>query len=468
MNILIVSTELSPYSQVSQAADAVASLTKALRLLGHEVTLALPRLPGFEAAGLMAARRLTPLELGEDRQALVFDVALPSGARLVLIDSEDAQMQALGAGGEAEARALGVFSDAVAHLVAAATGSAGFEVVHAHGARAGLALLKLRKLGAAGVGQVLTVHDGSELCEFSSAEAGALGISEAFVNPMAFKSGDDVGLLKGVIGLADVVIAPSDAYASALLLPERFGPIARSFRAQGPVGVLGGVDHAVFNPATDSALPCRYDAQDPTNKGRCKSTLLHELGLPVESSRPLVFFEDVAPGDGALETLLAAAPGLSRLEITLVVQSTATLSASESAAVEALSGQVLVLGNVDARLRRRLLSAADFYLSAERHNPSGQRLLQAARYGAVPVALAVDAARDAVVDADAELKSGTGISFDAVTGRAIEAALARAVAAYRRPTFLKLVSRLMRQDLAWDRPARRHLQLYRQAAGATH
>ena len=64
MDILMVSAELSPYARGSEVGDVVAGLSKALRQLGHRVTLALPRHPGFEAGGLLMARRLTPLSIG--------------------------------------------------------------------------------------------------------------------------------------------------------------------------------------------------------------------------------------------------------------------------------------------------------------------------------------------------------------------------------------------------------------------
>jgi starch synthase len=47
--------------KVGGLADVAAALSKALRLLGHKVTIALPRFPALEAGGLMLARRLTPL-----------------------------------------------------------------------------------------------------------------------------------------------------------------------------------------------------------------------------------------------------------------------------------------------------------------------------------------------------------------------------------------------------------------------
>ena len=49
MDILLVTAELAPYAQATPAADTVAALAKALRQLGHDVTLAAPRYPGFEA-----------------------------------------------------------------------------------------------------------------------------------------------------------------------------------------------------------------------------------------------------------------------------------------------------------------------------------------------------------------------------------------------------------------------------------
>jgi starch synthase len=71
---------------------------------------------------------------------------------------------------------------------------------------------------------------------------------------------------------------------------------------------------------------------------------------------------------------------------------------------------------------------------------------------------------DTVVDCDAALETGTGFLFD--DDGDLQAALARALAAYRSAKWSKLVRRVMRRDLGWDRPARRYLQIYRQTIGA--
>ena len=92
MDILFVATELWPYVKVGGLADVTASLTKALRGLGHKVTLVLPRFPELEASGLLVARRLTPLKITLDRpiEVTVYDGRLASQVDLILVDATDA------------------------------------------------------------------------------------------------------------------------------------------------------------------------------------------------------------------------------------------------------------------------------------------------------------------------------------------------------------------------------------------
>src|SRR5262245_18382749 len=90
MEILFSTTELAPYAKVGGLADVAAALPKALRSLGHRVTIVLPRYPALEAGGLLVARRLTPLRftLGEKAyEVTVFDGRLASQIDLVLVDA---------------------------------------------------------------------------------------------------------------------------------------------------------------------------------------------------------------------------------------------------------------------------------------------------------------------------------------------------------------------------------------------
>src|SRR4051812_20943482 len=165
MDILLVTPELSPYARVSRAGDTVLALSKALCQLDHRVTVAVPRHPGFEAAGLLVARRLTPLELGDGGQVTVLDGQLPTGAKLVLFDGAALPPRPSSSGdvseGSADASAAAVAAAlcraAVALVRQRADRSEPFDVVHLHDFSAAATATLLRESGLP-VASVLTIH----------------------------------------------------------------------------------------------------------------------------------------------------------------------------------------------------------------------------------------------------------------------------------------------------------------------
>lgn len=89
MDITFVTTELSPFVKVGGLADVSSGLPKALRTLGHAVTVVMPRFPALEKHGLLLARRLTPLRFALGDRAFevtVFDGRLASQVDLVVVD----------------------------------------------------------------------------------------------------------------------------------------------------------------------------------------------------------------------------------------------------------------------------------------------------------------------------------------------------------------------------------------------
>ncbi len=473
MDLLLVTTELAPYVVETHAAEATAALAKSLRLLGHDVTIAVPRHPAFEQAGLLAARRLTPLKLESGGEVVLLDAQLPSGVKLTLIDAPRLfdRPGVYGENGEEyedNPKRFGFFSDAVAALVRSrAEQGKTFDLLHLQDFAAGLTAVKLASHPGPAVPTVLTIHDGGLTGTYATKDREALGIPEEFCHQQGFRLGAKLCVLKGAVATVDRVVTTSPTYAEHLETPERFGALSRAFReGSNCIGVLGGVDYSLYNPATDSALASRYDAEDISNKARNKASVLQELGLELELGRPLFFAEAVPFGQSGLDTLAATLRSLLKNEMHLVVVTDAANEEKLRAAAEPFTESVRIVVQPSERLVRRLLAASDFYLGLERANPSGHALLKAQRYGSVPVALAVDAAVDAVVDTDAELETGTGFLFDAPTQRALAGAVARALAAYGSERFPLLVRRVTRQDLGWDRAARRYAQIYRQTLAA--
>jgi starch synthase len=464
MDILLALAELAPYVRETEACDSAAALVKALRQLGHRVTVAAPRSPGFEAGGLLAARRLTPLTLADGNEVNVLDGQLASGAELVLFDLPGLfdRSSIYGEGGVPyadNAARFATFGRAVAALVAqrAELGKA-VEVVHAHDAVASLVPLALR---GQSVPVVFTIHDIERKAEFPLTARDSLGFSD--VSSLELAGG--LSGLASAVTLANAVTTVSSRYAQEILDPARSGALAGLLGglAEPVLGIPGGVDYATCNPATDTALESRFDAEDPANKGRSKVAALKKLELELELDRPLlVFLGDLGREPGA-DALFEALPEILKLDLAFIVANTGAPAAAErfQAVARDYGGDLACVASVDERQSRQLLAGADLALVLSAGGPGGNRQLFAQRYGAVPIAFAAGALVDAIVDADVELETGTGFLFDSLDAESLTGALSRAFSAYGNPAFTRLRRRVMRLDLAWDRPARRYAQVYR-------
>lgn len=477
MDILFVASELAPMIKATPSADVVASLSKALRLLGHKVTLALPRNPAIEAAGVMVARRLTPLVVnaGSERvEVTVFDGRLSSGVDLILLDAEGMangpwNVDGILEGDAASARPVSLFVLAVIELVRQrALAGTPFDVVHAHDWPAAMVPYMLREReGAARPPSVLTIHDVGRQGSFPREALQALGLNGDHFQPELLEFYGKVNFLKGGILAADAITTGSPTYAREILTAPNGhrleGLLAARSKQREIVGIVSGVDYAVYNPMTDPALSARYDAEDASNKGICKSALLSNVGLPLNPDRPLIVSIGPFTHDRGGDLLASALPKLLKGDVSVVVAGLAeeTVATKLEGLVAKHPDVLQVIGHSSDQVVHRLLAAADIVVIPSRSEPGGLMQLYAQRYGALPVACRVGGFVDTIVDCDAALETGTGFLYDKPTATQLLAGIQRAVAATTTPRWSALRRRVMRQDLGWDRPARRYIQVYR-------
>ncbi len=485
MEILFVATELAPMVKVGGLGDVVFALSKTLRLLGHKVTILMPRYPAIEASGVMLARRLTPLSLPGDgvvraESVTLCDGRLGSGVDLVLID-KPGLFDRSGVYGEDgvdyqdNGARFGLLTRAAVEIVRArATEGAPFDVVHVHDWPTALVPYLLREVekkeGGVHTPTVLTIHNLAHDGAVTERDLASFGIDASHFSVDKLEFFGRVSPLKGGILAADAVTTVSETYAADIQKPghtDRLDGVLRA-RAGGTSGILNGIDYAVWNPATDPAILARYDADDPSNKSRNKSALQAELGLEVSIERPLVVsLGRIVPQKGA-DLLAAAVPKLLHLDIALVVAGSGT-PAIEEALRQATSREptrARFLGQVSEAMAHRMIAGADLAVIPSRYEPCGLVQMHAQRYGTLPVASATGGLVDSIVDADAALETGTGFLFEGPTAENLVGAVQRGVSAMREPRWPALVRRVMRLDRGWDRPARRYVQLYKSLAKA--
>lgn len=490
MDIVFVTAELAPYRESSYAARSAAACAKALRQLGHRVTVLCPLLPDIDPAQRHLARRLARIEveLGEGTTHFsIYEGKTSGGVDLVLLGHPDLFASAatpqkglaLDATTPAAARAWGAFCRAAVQWMGQRESLP--EVIQLYGWQAApIALIAKDDPALSTVPTVLSVHALGDAGAFDKSALSEFGIAPRYFAIDGVEFYGRFSALKAGIQYARAIVVPGPTFAKSLTESGAAGGLDGAFRsrARQSTGIVDGVDVSVWNAATDPHLEVRFDAVAESladrqggmgGKGRCKLALLKDLGLPQRRDVPLLAYVGPMSEVGQLEALV---PHIVRNDVLLAIAFEGVVSEEDAARWTALaarwSDRVALRTQADQHLVHQVLGGADAVLVPS-DNPCATRPMEAHRYGALPIALRIGLAADTVVDCDAELRSGTGFLVDAPSEDGLLPGVQRAIAAFALGAPFRATQwRAMMADHGWDRPARLHERLYRSLAGVTN
>jgi len=483
MRVLQVAAEIFPLIKTGGLADVVGALPGALAEQGAEVRLLLPGLPAitesvlhprlvWEGGPLFGAARIA-IRLGR----------MPYSHLPVYV--LDAPWFFRRPGSPYQSPRGEEWSDNLARFALlgwVAAHLAGGEldpswtpaIVHAHDWHAAMSCAYMAAHPGTTAASVFTIHNLAYQGLFAQADFGQLGLPAAFLRSHGLEYHGQLSFMKAGLTYARRVTTVSPTYAREIATHE-FGcgldGVIRSRHGE-VSGILNGVDTAVWDPATDTALPAFYDAQAPAGKQLCKRMLQRELGLADDPDAPVFGVVSRLTAQKGLDLLLAALPALIAGGAQLALQGTgdAALEAAFLEAARAHPGRVAVRIGYDEVFAHRLIAGADLIVVPSRFEPCGLTQLYGLRYGTLPLVRRVGGLADTVVDAtEAAIDGGqaTGFAFGAATPAALEGAIARAIALYRdRPRWAGLMRSAMACDFGWRGAAARYLALYRELAPA--
>jgi starch synthase len=350
-------------------------------------------------------------------------------------------------------------------------------IVHAHDWHAGLACAYLKSHPGDQTRSVFTIHNMAFQGLFPAAEFAALGLPRALMQTHGMEFHNQLSFLKAGLAYADRITTVSPTYALEIATRD-FGcgmdGLIRH-RATDVSGILNGVDPAVWNPQTDAVLPAHFSARSLAGKKKCKQALQHEMGLASSAEVPLFALVSRLTHQKGVDLLLEALPALLEsggVQFAILGSGDADLESALAAAAAARPAQIGLRLGYDEALAHRLIAGADAVLVPSRFEPCGLTQLYGLRYGTLPVVRRTGGLADTVVDAGSDerpVERGTGFSFDAATGAALEATLLRAARCYRdSDRWRALMRRAMACDFSWHEAARAYQSLYRRLLGDVH
>ncbi len=474
LNILFVSAEVSPFAKVGGLADVAGSLPKALRALGHDVTVVMP---AYQM--VLDDPRWSISDVGSDISvsinpdwqvdAWVKETSM-DGVRVLLVGGADFFIQAT----SSERIYLpGVdqylfFSEAVLQIAKALDLRP--DVVHCNDWQTGFIPVLMREKYAPSwsrVASIFTIHNLAYQGEFDLYVLDQLRLSRRLFNSEQLETWGRVNFLKAGCVYSDQVNTVSPRYAEEIQTP-RFGCTLEGLMvhlAKGGClhGILNGLDLDAFNPEIDPALPANFSCEDVSGKITCKARLQSELDLPVKPNVPLLGIVSRLSNQKGLDLVLEVIPQLAELPAQLVVQGLGDPAIANRLRefAKVFPDCLRFVEEFDAELAQRVYAGCDMFLMPSAFEPCGLGQMIAMRYGTVPVVRKTGGLADTVFEGD------NGFVFENSTPEDLWAAISRASEAFADRTQWGLyVEAGMAADFSWDKSAVEYADLYRQAVGA--
>jgi starch synthase len=262
----------------------------------------------------------------------------------------------------------------------------------------------------------------------------------------------------------------SPGYAAEVLTPAFGMGLDGLLRSRGDrfVGILNGLDTALWDSANDPVLAAPYERGELDGKMVCREDLLTRNGMDPRDTGPVIGMIGRLDPQKGFDLLADATPALIGRGARLIVQGAGHPSLADPfrELAQARPGKVAFIERFDREMARRIYAGVDFFAMPSRFEPCGQGQMIALRYGTPPIVHRTGGLADTVVDVTRQPGAGTGFVFDRPTADALLSACDAAFALRDRggAVWDRLIDRGMTVDFDWATgSAPKYLDAYRRA-----
>ncbi len=481
MNILLATSEAVPFAKTGGLADVCGALPGELARLGHEVALILP------------AYRQTHYG-NQPIEPMGIDFIVPIGSKMVtghllrskipgtevpvyLVQQEqyfdrDQLYSVDGNDYSDNCERFVFFNRAV--LEAIRLLDMPVDVLHCNDWQTGLlpAYLKIEYQSVPRyqrIASLLTVHNMSYQGQFWHWDMLLTGLDWKYFNWRQMEFHGNLNVLKTGLVFADSINTVSPRYAQEI----QSSPLGcglegvLQYRHDVLSGILNGIDPNEWNPAMDRHLPANYDARNVAQvKPICKAALQRELGLPQDSTAPLLGFVGRLTDQKGIDLVVDVMQRwlqTSDAQWAILGTGQPQFHKALKTLAERFPQKVALRLEFSNPLAHRIEAGADIFLMPSRFEPCGLNQMYSLRYGTVPLVRSTGGLADTIVGYDPLMPNpnANGFAFQECSALALSETLRQACDLLRRgEVWQRLMSVGMHQDWSWARSARQYVELY--------
>jgi starch synthase len=489
LDVVMVSTEMVPFSKVGGLADVVGALPDELEKLGCSLVVFTPLYSEVsrEKFDIRAEKDVKPMKVtvaGKPREFTLCSCLKPgTGIKVYFIDNEyyygRKGIYTVPETGEAfkdEDERIIFFNRAVMESIKALKLSPG--VIHCNDFHSGLLPVYLSIEESdnellKNTGTVFSVHNLAYQGLFEPGFLGKAGLDPQLFQPMSpFEFWGRVNVMKMALMFSGLINTVSRSYAEEISGSEEYGcglEGVLKYRGKDLIGILNGIDPAAWDPATDKLIPHRYSINDLSGKKMNRDALLKEFGLP-SGDQPVIGIVSRLVDQKGFDILSEAFEELMKMNLKFAILGTGQkkyhdLYTELSAKYPEKIGIRLGFSDKTAHL---VEAGSDFFLMPSLYEPCGLNQMYSLRYGTIPIVRSTGGLKDTVSELSARGNRGNGFTFEEYSSKALVSAIKRAMDFFADSSAVeKAIKRMMKEDHSWEASAREYMKMYENARGRT-
>ncbi|MBC8287059.1 MAG: glycogen synthase GlgA [Nitrospinae bacterium] len=477
LKILLVSAEVYPFAKTGGLADVSGALPPALKKLGHDIRVIMPKYPCTAKAG----RKIQSLKIdlsvpGHDQKGSLFKSELADRVPLYLVE-HDGYFNRKHIYGEPgtdypdSVERFSFFSQAVLEAVKSLDFKP--DIIHCNDWHTGLIPVYLKSLYRkdpwfSQTKTLFSIHNLGYQGNFPHSHLKATGLDESLFKEEGLEFYGQISFLKGGLIFADTLSTVSPAYSHEIQTPELgFGMEGiLQKRSDCLYGILNGVDETIWNPKTDPLIPANYGPKSLSQKKQCREDLIKTFSLRLNKKTPLLCMITRLSQQKGIDLIVAAKDALDKLDISLVILGTG--STEYEAFFKQWSrnrpGKIATALKFDESLGHRILAGSDMLLMPSRYEPCGLTQMYALKYGTVPIVRAVGGLKDSIQEFSDKTGKGTGFKFKIPQTKFFLKSLQKALSCFHQTkTWKKLMLNGMAKDNSWEFAAKKYSRLYQKS-----
>jgi len=474
LKILLVSTEVNPYSKSGGLGDVAGSLPKALREQGVDIRTVLPLYKTVPENLIKNAKNVATFTVHLSwriQEATILALDEQDNGDTVYFIKNDYYFNRdnyYGYGDDFERFAF--FSKASIEMLS----YIGFDadILHFNDWHTGLGPTYLRDIYRnfafySKMKSLLTIHNLNYQGIFGREVLQEIGLNDGYFTNGDLEFHGNISMLKAGITHADAVSTVSKTYAAEIQTPAygygMDGLLYKRGAVEGKLyGITNGIDIVENNPETDTRIYANFNATALDKKRENKHRLQAELGLPISDVPMFSMVTRLAEQKG-FDIISIIMEELMCMDVQLVLLGTGDSHYEDMFRHYAWHLPNKVSANIafDATLAQKIYAGADIFMMPSVYEPCGLGQLFAMRYGTIPIVRKTGGLADTVRHFNPENGTGNGFLFEDHVASGLMWAIREALNVYSTPNWNTLVKNAMSGDYSWNKAAKEYIDIYK-------